>query len=353
MKHLTKLFSLLLCLALVLGMLPTTALAAEEGSVSDYDAFLSNLQVLEGYANEFAGSNSSYTDPNLLMINFLRTGVDRYLDGNWSTLAGKEITAFTEYVQEQDAANGTTAMYLRNLEDFTIPNGQSVDFGHMFGAMNIAYVAAVQAGDLGGWAGDICDLILYSHEYGNVPEGTVDEMAAYILANCFGVDADNAFGMNDFYGDMDAYYINAELKKGATLYALCEAYFTEDLTDVARAEYFMNNRFKGMGLHTQADVRTAVYDIYSGNVGLQVLESDRGISNEDALREASCYAFADYLFSLAGDRLNTGDSSTEGGEGGEEGDDNEGGEGGGNEGGNEGGEGGEDETPFCFSCFAM
>ena len=345
MKHLKKLLSVLLCLAMVLGLFPAVASAAEEGSVSDYATFLSELQVLEGYANEYAGSNITHTDPNLLMINFLRTGVDRYLDGNWSTLAGAEITAFTEYVASQDAATGTTAMSLRNLEDFTIPNGQGVDFGHMFGALNIAYVAAVRAGDLGGWAGDICDLLLYSYEFGNVPEGTVDEMAAYILENCFGVDADNAFGMNDFYGDMDAYYLNEELKKGATLYALCEAYFTEDQNDADRAEYFMNNRFKGMGLYTQADLREAVFSVYKSNVGLQVLESDRGIDSQDALREACCYAFADYLFSLAGDRLNTGEDTGEGGEG--EGGEGEGGEGGGNEGGgNEGGEGGgEEEKP--------
>ena len=71
-----------LVLAMVIGMLPLAALAA--GSVRDYSAFISALKVLEGYADTYA--ETSGKDAGELVINFIRTGVDRYNDGNWTLL---------------------------------------------------------------------------------------------------------------------------------------------------------------------------------------------------------------------------------------------------------------------------
>ena len=301
--------SLAVAIVMVIGMLPLAAFAS--GSVYDYPAFLSALKVLEGYADTYAANNPK-KDANELVINFIRTGVERYNDGNWVALAGEEITEFTAYVEEQDAANGTNAMDLRDIviDDFKLPNGNQVDFGHMFGTMNIAYIASEASADLGGWAGDLCDLLLYSKEYGNVPAGTVDAMADYIRTNCFGVPADQAFGMDDFYGDMDAYYLYTQLKSsGKKLSAIMEPYFTAELTDADRAAYFMNTRFKG--LETKEDVRAAVLGTYTANTGLKVLEADRGLADANDLRTACCYAFADYLFNLAGDRLEGGGSEEE------------------------------------------
>lgn len=54
-------------------------------------------------------------------------------------------------------------------------------------------------------------------------------------------------------------------------------------------------------------MRTAIYNQYSTNVGLHILEADRNLSDEADLRYACCYAFADYLYDLAADRLTGGD----------------------------------------------
>ena len=280
---------------------PESSVMVTDGEpyVDDYDEFLKNLKILEGYAKSFAATSAK--DEYELTINFIRTGVDRYNESLWPQLAGQEIVAFTKFVEQQDAAKGTKVMKLRNIKAFTLPNGDEVDFGHMFGTLNISYVNVQASADLGGWAGDICDLMYYSAYRGNVPEGTVEEMAAFIKSNCFGVDADDAFGMDDFYGDMDAFYLYKMLKAGNKLSTVMESYFTNELTNADRAAYFMNNRFKG--LQTHEDVRKAVYDSYMGNIGLQVLEADRDISDFHDLRTACCYAFADYIFELGGDRL--------------------------------------------------
>ena len=110
----------------------------------------------------------------------------------------------------QDEANGTSVADLRNLEEFTIPNGQTVEFGHMFGCMNITYYmkktnasAATIYADLSGWGGDICDLMSYTKEK---VSGDVETMAADIQKNYLGVDdpSTHTFGQLDIYGDLDA-----------------------------------------------------------------------------------------------------------------------------------------------------
>ena len=310
-KFTVKLLSVVMAIILLAGTLPMTAFA--ENSVTNYSDFLTELKQLEVYAQEYYAENSSKSEGELV-LNFIRTGVDRYLDGNWAALAGQEITAFTNFVEQKDAENGTTVMRLRDIviDDFNLPNGNPSDFGHMFGTMNISYVnqSNEKSADLSGWAGDLCDLLYFCAERASVPQGTVDEMAAYILENCFGIDADDAFGWDDFYGDMDAYYLVNEFIDGnGSFSSLMENYFTSELDDSDRSAYFLNNRFSGKT--TKDEVRAAVYDTYRTNVGIQVLEADRGVSELTDLRKAACYAFADYLYSKAEGRLEGGNTEDE------------------------------------------
>ena len=304
-KHAVKVLSLFVVTVMFLGIFAVSGFAA--GNVTNYADFLANFKVLETYAEAYPSKAGKTTGE--LVLNFVRTGVERYRDGNWITLAGAEITGFTEYVEQQDAKNGTTVMNLRDIiiDDFKLPNGNQADFGHMFGTMNISYLnkSNVKSADLAGWAGDLCDLLYYCVEQTSVPAGTVDQMADYILKNCFGVNADDAYGWDDFYGDMDGYYLVNEYFKGNGSFSeLMEKYYVASLDDSDRAAYFLNNRVPGKT--TQAEVRNAIYDTYRTNVAIQVLEADRGVTNYNELRKAACYAFADYLFSKAEGRLEGG-----------------------------------------------
>ena len=305
-----KWMALFMSMIILLATIPANVFAL--GKVESYNEFMEDLKVLEGYAKTYA-SKLVTKDEGELVLNFIRTGVERYQDGNWETLAGPEDVGFTSYVEEQDQLNNTTAMDLKDIDisNFTVPNGNQVDFGHMFGCMNISYVNKGSA-DLSGWAGDICDLLQYCVEKGNVPNGTVDEMAAYIQEKCFGVDASGAFGWDDFWGDMDAYYLVTEYKKagGAVPFStLMEEYFTSALSDIDRTVYFMNNRF-GVA-DNQAAVRKALYESYSSDVSIKILESKRGLSSYSKLREACCYAVADYIYSQAKGKLIEGSANDE------------------------------------------
>ncbi|MBO5797279.1 MAG: phosphodiester glycosidase family protein [Clostridia bacterium] len=307
MKHaFRRTLGVLFAIAMLMGMMIPIAGAAE---VTDYQTFIDRLVVLEQYADAYAIANPAY-DANELVLNFIRTGVERYNDGNWKILAGEEITAFTDYVRQQDVANQTKAMDLRDIviEDFTLPNGNYVDFGHMFGTMNISYVvSAVPSEDLAGWAGDICDLVWFSKMDAKIQvQDDIEAMTAEIREHCMGVNAEDAFGWDDFYGDMDAFYLVAQLETGYDyLSTIMENYFTAELSDGDRAVYFLNNRFPGVV--TKQAVREAVYSAYDKNVGIGILEADRGLTEDTAFRMACCYAFADYVFEQAGDRLEGGE----------------------------------------------
>ena len=329
-----------LCLVLVMlltAMLPVSVFAAgsnDEGSVasggnaaattmiSDYATFLSCFKVLEGYAQTYAEENAG-EDANALIINYIRTGVERYTSGTWEMVCGKENTAFTAYVSEQDTANNTSASALKNLGNFTLPNGNKVDLGHVFGAMDVANYAKVQGmtdavvqarADMGSWAGDIADL-MFCAENVDIPEKVdttetdVDILAANIRIKYLGVDygtlnsVGHSFTDTDLYGDMDAFYLTTEMNRGGVaLSTIIENYFTAGLTDASRASYFLTNRLGGMV--TKDGIRSKVLSTYTGNTLIGALESSYSLTdlpNCETLRKACCYAFADYLFDLAGD----------------------------------------------------
>jgi len=308
----------ILAVVMLVTVLPLQPVAAEEaeGNVTNYADFMTNLKVLEGYAEEYAAEIYG-KDPGELVLNFIRTGVERYQDDNWTTLAGQENTGFTSYVAAQDAEKGTTAMSLKNIviSNFKLPNGNKVDFGHMFGCMNISYVAPGSS-DLSGWGGDLCDLLQYS--VANIEDinmdGTLEEITAYVKANCLGVDASGAFGWDDFWGDMDAYYLISEYKKATgedkKFSKIMEAYFAADLDDVIRTVYFMNNRFAVAD--SQEAVRKAIYEAYTADVGISILEAKRGLSSYGTLRQACCYAVADYIWENAQGQLVEGTPSEDG-----------------------------------------
>ena len=295
---------------------------AEQEPIADYDSFLQHLKELETYAANYAAEDPQQ-DPGALVINFIRTGVERYTSGTWATLAGAENTAFTAYVAEQDAQNGTGASRLKYLEEMQLPNGNTVDLGHMFGTMDIACYAATQGmtegvqqarADLGGWAGDTADM-MFCAVNADIPDSVdltetdVDALAEAILSRYLGADynglnhVEHSFTATDLYGDMDAYYVmHSYLAGGGSLSSLMENYFTDSLTDAQRADYFLQNRLGGA--KTKKDIRAKVLELYTGNALLEALEASYSLTdleNHDRLQQACCYAFADYLFGLAGD----------------------------------------------------
>ena len=293
--------------------------ALEEPVIEDYDTFLMYLSMLEELAANYVRENPG-KDPAALVIKYIRTGVDRYNSGSWGIMAGYEDAGFAKYVSElEDGYNAAVeseeemmaVSSLKNIRNFNIPNGDYVDMGHVFGTMDITYHNnfGLNHADVAGWAGDIVDLLSLSDQFGVT--GTMDEMVADITQNYLLKDnfpakpIEGSFNQTDMYGDLDGYYIMQQLKnreyESGTLSGILQEYFTETLNDVDRASYFLHNRLGGVSLRT--DIRTAVYNAYTGNQMIKTLEDTREFTSDDltSLKKACCYAFADYLCRLAGD----------------------------------------------------
>ena len=122
-----------------------------------YSSFIEQLKTLEVYADEYVKINSS-ENPKELVLNYVRTGVDKYANSSgWEILAGKTKKAFIDYVAQRETLTGNVASGLRDLNLLNTPNGQEVEFGHMFGTMNIGIfnASSLTSSDFGGWAGGL------------------------------------------------------------------------------------------------------------------------------------------------------------------------------------------------------
>ena len=303
----------------------------EVQKIATADEFLTNLGYLEQLAAQYAMAHPG-TDPLALVLNYMRTAVANYTTGSWAIMAGPENKDFLKFVQEaEDAINSDPEVDvwvnisgLKKLGSYTSPSNEQNHYrtynskvpfltGHFFGTMDMTYYnkGSQNHADVGGWVGDLTDLLSTTDEFGVPANLTLEEKIAYITKNYLFKDdksgSAGAFGSQDLYADLDAYFIMNELiTKGynaGDLEKLLRDYFKPGLTLQQRAAYLLTNRLDG--LSTRKDLRNAVYNAYTSNKLISTLEGTRNFNasgNELAdLRKAVCYAFADEMCRLAGD----------------------------------------------------
>ena len=284
-------------------------------SIDTYDEFITNLALLEELAGEYVKLNPG-KDPASLVIKYIRSAV--YDSGSWAIMAGKEDEGFKNFVSEsEDAINSQIEnsedmlkiSALRNINIFYLPNGDDYDIPHLIGSMDITITnkGSQNHADVSGWAGDLVDLLDGSDYYG-VPENlTFEEKVSYIGENYLGkkLTKANGFDIQDIRADLDVLNIidtfyATEYEVG-TLAEIFSAYYTEDLSDADRCEYFLKGRLNGVS--TRIDIREAILSAYIKNNVVTTLEGTESFKTDDlaTLRKAVCYAFADYVCKLAGD----------------------------------------------------
>ncbi|MBQ2004578.1 MAG: phosphodiester glycosidase family protein, partial [Peptococcaceae bacterium] len=304
-----------------------------EPSIDDYDTFLENLLILEGYAADFAKANPG-KDAAALVIKYVRTGVERYNSGSWGIMAGYEDVDFAEYVKQQEEAFNLTVADkddrsivtgMKNLKNFKLPDSDKnlADMGHVFGTMDITYHNnfGVNHADVAGWVGDTVDLLSLADQFKDrtdrfgMTATDVNGMAKEIGEKYLLVHEstfpekpiEGSFSDTDMIGDLDGFYIMNELKgmdyKAGTLHDIMAGYFNKELTVKDRAAYLLQHRLNGVTSRT--DIRNAVFSAYTGNSVVGTLENTREYTATGAtladLRKACCYAVADYLCKQAGD----------------------------------------------------
>ncbi|MBR4880845.1 MAG: phosphodiester glycosidase family protein, partial [Clostridia bacterium] len=296
-----------------------------EPKITTYEELIENLALLEELASEYVKANPG-KDPAALVIKYIRCGVEKYTSGSWGIMAGYEDKGFAQFVsQAEDAINSempdTDSMLkisgLKNLTEFKLPNGDFYDFEHLFGSMDITYhnKGSQNHADVSGWTGDLVDLIAMTDSQGGFPEGyTFEQKVQFVRDYRLGIDdgAISGFGIQDIMSDLDVIHIidifYATPYTAGTLAEIFANYFTEDLTDADRAEYFLDNRLDGISV--RSDVRDAVYNAYISNNIVSTLEGTENIKTNDiiTLRKACCYAFADWVCYTGGDYVDKTDN---------------------------------------------
>ena len=314
MKRLKKMLSLFLVIGMMITMIPMQAGAASSNAaeISDYQVFLENLNVLEGYAADYAAENLG-KDPVALTMKYIRTGEEAFSGGVWNVIAGNEDSKFASYVlSRQDAHNASNegekvnVTGLKNLGLMKISKDNIVDMGHVFAVLDASYHNNGKNvyGDVAGWAGDLVDLMVLADQ--EKVRGDLDEMIQQITDELLLSGGKGAtFSQAEFFGDMDGYAIAMELLAddfaGGKLSDVLKAYYGKKPTDEKRADVFLKNRMDAVT--ARSDIRNAVFNAYIGNEMVASLENIQSFTQKDLsdLRKACCYAFADYLCMLAGD----------------------------------------------------
>lgn len=303
--------------------------ALGEAEITDFDEFIENLPILEEIADTYVKKVAPGKDPAMLIIKYIRTGVDRYNSGSWNIMAGYEDADFASYVKKYEAdynealEDGEEMMKvtgLKNIHEFDLPNGDFADIGHVFGSMDITYTnkTSEDHADVSGWAGDTVDLMSLVDLFG-VKSTDIEDIIVEINEKYFLRYEDEfkdneeyeeetfegTFSQTDIEGDLDAYYImqtllNSEYKNG-TLTKIFSGYMTPELNNKQRAKFFLDNRLDGVSL--RADVRDAVYNEVVANGVVMTLEGTRPFKTDNItlLRKACCYVFADFICKLGGD----------------------------------------------------
>ena len=201
--------------------------------IETFEEYLTNLGYLEMMAEQYAKEHPG-TDPLGLVLNYLRTGVENYTSGSWAIMAGPEDKDFLKFVQEaEDAINSDPSIEvwvnvsgLKKIKNYKSPTGEQniynknnlyIISGHLYGTMDMTYhnKGSQNHADVGGWVGDLTDLLSTTDEYGVPANLTLEEKIAFITQKyLFKEDvagSAGSFGSSDMYADLDGYYFMNEL----------------------------------------------------------------------------------------------------------------------------------------------
>ena len=136
----------------------------------NYEKMLKDLYNLENYIKEYI-KEKSYTNSTLthLITCYIRIGV--YTDKEWEPVGGLLPDDLVSYITIKDEEKGTSAQATQTYREIVMPNGETIDFVHMFAVMN-----GIEHGKsfsdiyahLVGWGSDTEQLLCTSKETWNI-----------------------------------------------------------------------------------------------------------------------------------------------------------------------------------------
>ncbi|MEE0800601.1 MAG: hypothetical protein U0L91_04905 [Gemmiger sp.] len=285
---LTRWLLAVVCVMALTVVLAVPALAED----ADYEETLDRLSRLQNLAEQYVQEQNTDDDPIDLTLGFTRVG--DYNTTIWQLTAGVRDSVFEKYATDQDA----DLWNLQGINTVVLPNGQSIDFGHLLASMNLVYRGIPITGS---WGGDCMQLA-------QVYAGQAGDRDGYIslMQQTFGIEDDGTvskFGDQDLRADLDSVVVGSQITADSSIADLLRDYYS-NLTDYDRASRFIGMSFGTTDTSDTETFRNTVYNTLTGDTGMQLLLYMNGMwsadgwtvapDSEPALRGA-CAVLADYL----------------------------------------------------------
>ena len=238
---------LLAMLFVLLGLFCAAALPAH---AEDYDTVLDRLSRLQALAREYSANQADTPDPIELTLAYTRTG--EYNTTIWQLTAGVRDAGFESCVNSSDPELAS----LQNMGTVVLPNGESIDFGHLLASMNLVYNGIPITGS---WGGDCEELARQYYGQAGDAAGYAEAMRA-----SFNMDDDGTlsrFSNGDLRADLDSVVVGSKVTKDTDLAEALRSYYA-NLTEYDRVKEFISLSFGTVDTSSTA-FADAVYGMWT------------------------------------------------------------------------------------------
>ena len=249
-----------------------------------FDKVMTDLENLEKYIKEYI-KEKSYTGKTLthLIVCYIRLGA--YSTTEWSAAGGTLPDDLVDYIKAKDAEYGTTAQATQTYRDMVMPNGDPIDFVHMFAVMN-----GIEHGNsyssnfahLVGWGGDTEQLL----ENIMTSTGDLESLMEVAKTNYFRIKG--GFDEPDLIADLDGVILLYKKNDDNNFADLMRHYYNSDEYK-NRVTEFVKLTFPG--LNDTELFRETLFKIYSEDTFIKVLECNAGLREKGL----GCYFPGDIL----------------------------------------------------------
>ena len=248
----------------------------------NYEKMLKDLYNLKNYIKEYI-KEKSYTNSTLthLITCYIRIGV--YTDKEWEPVGGLLPDDLVSYITIKDEEKGTSAQATQTYREIVMPNGETIDFVHMFAVMN-----GIEHGKsfsdiyahLVGWGSDTEQLledIMYQ-------QGDLEYLIQFTKENYFKIKG--GFSEADLISDLDGPIL--------LFNKIDDNYFADLIRNYYNIEECNNrvNKFVELTFPTLVDkvnnetFRNVIYNIYNNDPLINALECKKGMRSKGF---AGCY----------------------------------------------------------------
>ena len=272
-----------------------------------FNKIIEDLQNLETYIKEYI-KEKSYKDSSLthLIVCYIRLGA--YSSSEWSIAGGQIPEDLASYISSKDKEKGTSAQKTRTYRVITTPNGDKIDFVHMFAVMNgIEYGNSFSSNyaHLVGWGGDTEQLL---EDIMSI-EGDLETIMNQAKNNYFRIKG--GFDEADLISDLDGPILLDSKDDDIDFADIMKNYYSNKENNKYRVNKFVELTFPNL-INTidKETFRNEIYKIYNNDMLINILECKKGIRNgffsclltgdikEQYIQQqkAAVYVVSDYLF---------------------------------------------------------